>query len=448
MDSLQRWCANQSVGPFEAERAHLDLAIETIRDLGSVAVLGSRAETTVRVAHYVESLGVTGPSAVLGTDRRVDPVSAALLNGAAAQAYDFDDIAPACVSHVSSIMVPALLALAHDAEPELLLHGYVRGLGVIGRLAESFTHEVYDRGIQPTHTTGPIGATTALIHALGLTPDEALAAFGLLATQLIGLRSHTGTGYKPVQAGVAASAAVRSVLLARAGVTAGDDALDIVMALIGIRPEELAALTRSETLVPVALATKWYPTCGAAHTSIEAAIELRSRLGDAAEHRAAHLRVTVPPRVMEALEFHRPTTPDEARFSMEYCVATAWQTGAVTPADFATPAIERDEVAEMMGRVEVVLDDALTPPPTWSGFPSIVEARSDAGDLLGHARVERPAGYPERPLSAEQRRSKFVACVEPVLGTSVAEAFDRLSGDDIFSALGAELAMHGPESNR
>src|SRR5215213_6354737 len=232
--TLQNWLVETLEEPFTVTEAMRDSTVAAVRDLAGVATIGSTADSTARVRRYAQLTAGHGDAVCIGTGERLDPVSSALVNGTAAQAFDFDDIAPACVSHVSALMAPALLAVSSIVDPHRALDGYVRGLTVIDRLAEAFTHEVYDRGIQPTHSMGSIGAVTALIWALDESPDTADAAFSLLATQMIGLRSHTGTRYKAVQAGSVASAAVRSVLMARQGLAGGDDAIDVVIKLIGI----------------------------------------------------------------------------------------------------------------------------------------------------------------------------------------------------------------------
>jgi 2-methylcitrate dehydratase PrpD len=360
-------------------------------------------------------------------------VSAALANGTSAQALDFDDIAPSCVSHVGAVVIPALLGLQHRFSADAGMEGLLAGLMVIDRLAEAFTHEVYDRGIQPTHTMGALGATVALTRALGFDEAARLAALGLVATQMIGLRSHTGTRYKAVQAGVVSAAAVRSVLLAESGITAGDDALDVVLRMMGIGDEQLATLQRPGALRPVPLAAKYFPTCGAAHTAIEATLELRAGGFDP----AATLVVSSPPRVMDALAFPDPRTPDEARFSMQYCVARAWAAGHVHPADFDEDALRDAAVRSVMRSVAVEIDDSLTPPPTWSGFPAVV--RVDTNGDRRQARVDRPLGYPERPLSEQQWRDKFDLCAVPVVGDArAAELYARLSGPDALACAANE----------
>jgi 2-methylcitrate dehydratase PrpD len=220
---------------------------------------------------------------------------------------------------------------------------------------------------------------------------------------------------------------VRSMLLAQQGVDAGRDAIDVVMRLLGITSVQLEQLQRPGELQPVALAPKWYPTCGAAHTAIEATLDLRRQVGERAVADDARITVTSPPRVMNALAWARPGNPDQARFSMEYCVGSAWANGSLGPSDFTPQALQRQ--IDVVERVEVVIDDALSPPPTWSGFPAVVSVTFGSDGHTESTRVERPRGYPERPLSDAQRRDKFVACVEPVLGRATADsAFEAITG--------------------
>ena len=84
---------------------------------------------------------------------------------------------------------------------------------------------------------------------------------------------------------------------------------------------------------------------------------------------------------------------------------------------------------------EVEIDDARSPPQSWSGFPAIVQVTWESGER-DTARVRRPLAYPERPLDDEQRKDKFVACVAPVLGDDIAvAAYGELSGRDVFDRL-------------
>jgi 2-methylcitrate dehydratase PrpD len=437
MPGVQDWLVATAFDSTEPSTEQAERVIAIARDIGGVMVAGSRTEAVDHLQAYLDATSPAGPVPVIGSAVRRDPVGAALANGSAAQALDYDDIAPSCVSHLGAIMVPAMLSFVHEMDADRAIAGYVRGLCAVDRLAEAFTHDIYDRGIQPTHTCAPIGAVVALVHALRLTEGEARNAFGLLATQLIGLRDHTGTRYKAVQAGVAAAAAVRSVLLARAGISAGHRAVDVVFGLLGVDETSISRLGRDGLPAPVPVAPKAFPTCGASHTAIEATLALREKWPDPGEPEVT-IEVTCPPQVMVALEFDRPASPDEGRFSLPYPVAVAWRYGHVGPQSFAPGALEDPSVAALMDRVKITVDAALSPPPTWSGSPAQVEVRSR--ERAATCRIDRPLGYPERPMSNEQLDAKFLGCTAHVLGDErAAAALAGLRDGDVFANLGGLL---------
>lgn len=434
MASVQDWLVAAAVNPAQPSADEIQRVIAIARDIGGVMVAGSRTAAVECLRPYLDATSSGGPVPVIGSAARRDPVGAALANGSAAQALDYDDIAPSCVSHLGAIMVPAVLSFVHEMDAGRAIAGYVRGLCAVDRLAEVFTHDVYDRGIQPTHTCGPIGAAVALVHALGLPEGEARNALGLLATQLIGLRDHTGTRYKAVQAGVAAAAAVRSVLLARAGISAGHRAVDAVFGLLGVNETAISRLCRDGLPAPVPVAPKAFPTCGASHTAIEATLALRQQWPDPGDPEVT-IEVTCPPQVMVALEFGQPSNPDEARFSLPYPVAVAWRHGHVVPQSFAPEALRDPSVAGLMGKVKITVDAALSPPPTWPGSPAQVEVRGR--EHAARYRIDSPLGYPERPMSDEQLDAKFLRCTAPVLGNERATAaLAGLRDADVFTRLG------------
>src|SRR5206468_4174639 len=154
-----------------------------------------------------------GPAWVWGTARRVDPVTAAFVNGTMVQALDFDDIAPVPAAHMSSVMVPAVTALADRVDPDRAIDGLVHGLRAASLLSGLISREAYARGLQPTHTIGATAAVCALGYGLGGHTAQVSDALGLVCVQALGLRANTGTMAKAMQSGLAAAAAVRSTLL-------------------------------------------------------------------------------------------------------------------------------------------------------------------------------------------------------------------------------------------
>jgi 2-methylcitrate dehydratase PrpD len=55
-------------------------------------------------------------------------------------------------------------------------------------------------------------------------------------------------------------------------------------------------------------------------------------------------------------------------------------------------------------------------------------------------RIDRPLGYPKRPMSNEQLDAKFLGCTAPVLGDEqAAAALEGLRDGDVFARLGGLL---------
>jgi len=85
--------------------------LDTLR----IALAGS-VEDAPRIVEQVLGLPAGhGPCLILGSARRASALDAALVNGTAAHALDFDNTAKSMGGHVSAVMVPALLAAAEAA---------------------------------------------------------------------------------------------------------------------------------------------------------------------------------------------------------------------------------------------------------------------------------------------------------------------------------------------
>jgi 2-methylcitrate dehydratase PrpD len=178
-----------------------------------------------------------------------------------------------------------------------------------------------------------------------------------------------------------------------------------------------------------------YPSCGAVHPAVEAIVDVRRQLGCRSDvPPPAAMEVRVPPRVPLAMHFAWPSNPDEARFSLAYCIATAWRRGALEVGDF-------DEAA--------IATAAATPPPAWltvvgdESFDPAGEQCRVTVELHGATAtsyVQFRDGYPERPLSSERIEGKARTGLEQVFGPEHA--------GDVLAALSTDQLIHhiGPST--
>ena len=110
-----------------------------------------------------------GGALVFGTARRTSALDAALVNGTATHALDYDDFSGDIGGHQSVPLVAPLFALrgARRLGRSLVL-AYVIGVEAEIRLARAVNFVHYDKGWHPTATLGVFGAAAACSHLIGL----------------------------------------------------------------------------------------------------------------------------------------------------------------------------------------------------------------------------------------------------------------------------------------
>lgn len=80
-----------------------------------VSLVGATQPWTRSLIEWAGRFAGTGQSPVVGTDLRVAPSIAALVNGTAAHGYELDDTHDASMSHPGAVVIPAALAVAAEA---------------------------------------------------------------------------------------------------------------------------------------------------------------------------------------------------------------------------------------------------------------------------------------------------------------------------------------------
>src|SRR5499427_4398942 len=194
--------------------AALEWAKTGILDTVGVTLAGS-AEPCAQIMLRVCT--DTGPALVFGSAQRLSVTDAALVNGTASHALDFDDCSNTLGGHPSVPILPGLFALA-DAMPVSgrdFLAAYVAGFETETRIARAVNFHHYDKGWHPTATLGIFGATAAASRPLELTQDQTATALAIAASFSSGLKANFGTMTKPLHVGHCARNGVMAAMRAR-----------------------------------------------------------------------------------------------------------------------------------------------------------------------------------------------------------------------------------------
>jgi 2-methylcitrate dehydratase PrpD len=244
------------------------------------------------------------------------------------------------------------------------------------------------------------------------------------------MRRNVGTMTKAMHAGNAARAGVIAATLARSGFTANDSILnggfgfcDVFTARAGTKLGDLSAdLGRTWNIVQIGLGFKPYPCCRATHAGIDCVLHLRNTLGiDSSEIDEIVCRTA--PALPQLLPYHNPKTPYEAKFSMEYCLATALLRGKVTLDDFTHNGLE-DPRIQALGSLLV-----LEHPDDWGAgavdLTTEVTITLRQGESLSH-RVSIPRGEPGNPMQEQELMTKFRSCSNQTFGPDRTESLLNL----------------------
>src|SRR5262245_15062528 len=270
-----------------------------------------------------------GDASLYLVGQRVPAPEAAWVNGAAAHALDYDDVA--LRGHPSTVLVPAILAEAQSlkASGAQMATAYVAGYEVWADLQRRDPDQHHEKGWHPTGIFGAIGAAAACASLRGLDAEKATTAIALGASQSAGLVSNFGTMTKPFHAGRSAHAGVIAARLAAAGFTASPDALEHPLGfLAAVSPKGNADRTaptqagRDWAILTLGLSVKKYPLCYCTHRAIDGALDLlrEEKLGPAD---VKAVTVSTSRRNASILRNARPQTGLEAKFSMQFAMASS-----------------------------------------------------------------------------------------------------------------------------
>ncbi len=453
MDELMdvaRWVCGLDYGdiPEEAKRA----AVLPIIDCMGVALAGLEDESSRIATRWAVALGGRPSSTLLLNGSKTSAPWAALANGTAAHALDYDDVCFRMLGHPSVALVPAVIAIAEErgrSGRDCIL-AYIAGLEVAAKAGQALGGNPYAIGWHMTSVMGTLGAAASCSRLLGLGEEEAAHALGIACSMANGVRANFGTMTKPLHAGLAAMQGVMAAQLAEQRFTANPDCLfgenGLARCLSGDthRAAEMASsLGRPWELLDPGLSFKPYPCCRGPQGAIDAALLVRRQVledrGDMDPASLERVECRVPSWLRGVLTYHRPRSGLEGKFSLEFCVSAALLDGKVGVRQFTDERVVGEDISEAISRFvwQDLEGEAVSP------FAAHLTVAMKDGAVF-EADVERPLGEPGNAMSEEQIHDKYLECVQLLKSREVAErTLDMLKGLERLEDLGELMALYG-----
>ncbi len=401
-----------------------------ILDALGVALAASSLSSGAALERAVRRAGSGIDSSAVGFPEPMGAAWAALLNGALVHSLEYDDTHTGSVIHGSSLVLPAVLAVAESRRRSGLemLAAFVAGWESLVRLGAAAPGAFQARGFQTTAVCGAFVAAAIAARLSGLSIDEATNAVGIAGSQASGVFAFLADGatVKSLHPGWAAHAGLVAAHLATGGMSGPREIFETRFGFYRVYADASTERLRHElsTLgveweLPRA-SVKLFPCCHFIHPFLECTSALVREHGLSPTD-IGSIECLVPveeaPIICDPWERRRaPNTGYEAKFSLPYCVATLVVHGAVDVDSFATDALSQDAIAFATRISYQPLERSGYP----QRFPGHVRMVLRNGRVV-EASVADVRGGPTRPVSTDDVVAKFVSNATRRIGRDAAQ---------------------------
>jgi len=416
-DGLTRALARYSSGlHFDDIPAQVRTVVRhCLLDWLGVTLAGSREDAARIVREEALEQGGTSQATLIGSGQRISIGQAALVNGTASHALDYDDVHFAFLGHATVTVLPAVLAVAerdaHNGRD--FVTAFVSGVEVGSRIGEYVTEAHYARGHHATGTLGTFSAAAGTARMLGLDAETSATALGIAATQAAALKSMFGTMCKPLHAGKAAANGQYAALLAKRGFSSRPDAIECSQ---GFADTQSPVVETGSVLDGFGerfhtrnVLFKYHAACYGTHASIEALTRLRNA-HDIDSESVDKIEIRVPTRNLKVCNIQEPQTGLEAKFSLRL-VSAMTLAGRSTSniAGYTDELCAERELVRLRDCIRIVGDGELA-----RGTSEVIVSMADGVVYREFGNVS----IPSQDLDEQGQRleDKFVTLANPVIG--------------------------------
>jgi 2-methylcitrate dehydratase PrpD len=356
---------------------------------------------------------------------------AALINATASHTVEFDDIFKDGGYHPGSPTIAAALAIAQQDGASLnQLHRAIIGGYEVGcrlTLAIQPSHYSY---WHTTATVGTIGAAVSTAMLKHASASEIAHAIALASSFAGGHQQNLqGDGMaKAMHPGHAADAGILAGLAAANGVTGSLDSLHASNGWVAATSDSTgawaAALDGIGNWTPITQMTiKNHGCCGHIFPALDGLKNMQLNTPFAVEDIVA-IHVDGYNATFKMCDRPNPRSAQEARFSIQYCLAAQLILGGVRLSAFSQENLGRSDIRELMKAITVSEDVELT-----RGYPqkrtASIKMELASGENIHHFQATRK-GDPEDPLTDDELIWKFNELASSVLAPKVVKDCQKL----------------------
>ncbi|HEB9328699.1 TPA: MmgE/PrpD family protein [Campylobacter coli] len=390
-------------------------AKELMLDSLGTAIAASKEECVLNAFKAFENLSTEKNTPVWVNDKKLDPIYAAMLNGIASHALDFDDTHTEAILHASAILAPLCLSygfhISKDAKK--IIKAFIVGWEVAARVGIASKGTFHKRGFHTTAIAGIFGSVSASAVLLDLSKQQIINALGLAGSFASGINEFLSNGSNSKVLHIA-NAIKNGILVANFTKNNMSRPLSIfegrdnIFKCFGIEQEcDKTELDKGlgEIWQSMQVSIKPYPSCHFAHGLIDCAIALKNDGLKADEIKSIRCFVDEVPIsfICDPLEAkYTPNSAYEAKFSMPFLMALGFFDGKITLKSYQD--LKRKEVLEFAQKITYEKRKSQGFPKY---FPGHMEAILQDGKVICKDVFINKGNF-DNPLSFEELKDKFI----------------------------------------
>ena len=398
----------KSAPPELVERSRIAF-IDTL----GVMLGGAHEEVAALARDMIMAEGSTPRATVATSALRASPQLAAMANGVAAHAMDYD-FSYASGQAISPV-IPALLPMAETlgSTPLEVVAAFIVAAEVAARLVRTMPKISALGGWHAVGMVGPIATAAACARLMKLPGPAIVDAIGIAASLSGGVSANFGTMTKPLHSGVAARNGIMAALLAAKGFTSSKSALegksgyfDTFNRALPQTDGAFADLGTRYDLLTRGYKLKRYPCGGLGHTAIDATLLLREQLkGGVGE--IARVEAGITKNAAQRIKSSYPDSIESAKFSMPYIGAWTILNGPPALRTFTMESIGDAQVKALATRISHHVDAEFA--DEVEEAPGRVRVTLANGQTF-EQKVWYASGSPQNPMTSAQIEAKFMDC--------------------------------------
>ena len=329
-----------------------------------VSMIGASEEASQIVSHFIKEQDYKKEATIINQNIKTSTFFAALANGISSHVLDLDDIYPWGPGHPSATVIPTALAMAEKlgSSGVEMLKAIIIGFQVQFAIGEAIMPQHYKEGWHNTSTLGRFGSTSAAASLLKMSTKKTMNALGIAATSTGGLKGVFGSMSKSFNAGKAGMDGILAVLLADQGFDSVEDSLEnnqgFIHVFASVSNESNVIKALKGPLVIERVRPKKYASCYSTHSIIECMLSIHNQLGYSPKAKdIKSITYIVHPRCLEIAAISNPVSPLEARFSTQFCGASALKKGKMNIEDFSKKDIKDLEIIHLMYKTNFIVKE-------------------------------------------------------------------------------------------